>query len=78
MRAAVRMCGHCAQITAHTQQQRNHVGHALIAILTGGVWLLGWVVLAWKPLPWQCEECGRPRNAQLEAYERRAIAERSK
>ena len=54
------ICEYCGKSTLHTQASINHILHLILTILTGGVWLIVWILLALtSDDSWRCSECGK-------------------
>lgn len=55
-------CNRCQRNTGHTRANMNHAPHLLATLLTGGVWIIGWLLfgLFLKDKPWYCLGCGTP------------------
>lgn len=60
----MRSCTECGRSTRHLQQKPSRVRHAIVSLLTGGLWLPVWgaVELFGGKAP-QCTECGKTRGA---------------
>jgi hypothetical protein len=59
MKIARRKCRTCGQKTASMKPGINHVGHFIVTILTGGLWLPFWMLAAiGGGGPWRCQQCG--------------------
>src|SRR4051812_12838322 len=54
----------CGEITPHTQSTPNHPLHALLTVVTGGLWLVGWVVAVVTNDSAVCGRCGATRSAK--------------
>ena len=56
-------CSKCQKKTLHIEQKMNHILHLLLSIVTAGVWIIVWVILAIlhsnKP---QCTICGHNKG----------------
>ena len=53
-------CSGCQRQTMHlrTVDRPNHAAHALGTLLTGGLWLIPWVMMSTKTSDWRCSQCG--------------------
>lgn len=49
-------CPHCKVKTLHIQKTPNHLLHLILAIITGGLWIIIWIFQS-KEAP-QCTQCG--------------------
>src|SRR5262249_44327305 len=65
-------CPGCQQERAFRQHLPNHVMHALLTILLGGLWLPVWVLAAFYPGAYRCSACGakyvKPRRPWSPAF----------
>lgn len=41
-----RYCQYCKRQTQYERQGANHILHLILTVLTGGLWLLGWIAIA--------------------------------
>ncbi len=60
-------CPYCERNSAHLQQKPSHLLHLFLSIITVGVWLVVWLLLALfagKPV---CTVCGGNKKAALAA-----------
>lgn len=56
-------CSKCQKKTLHIEQKLNHILHLLLAIVTAGVWLIVWVLLAFlHDKKTQCTICGHNKG----------------
>lgn len=55
-------CQHCCRdvVFVRLNQEPNHRLHALLSLLTGGIWLPVWILTLYRAAgqPWECAECG--------------------
>src|SRR5262245_23874604 len=51
-------CHGCQQERAFRQHRPNHLMHAVLTILLGGLWLPVWALAAFYPGPYRCPACG--------------------
>ena len=59
---ASRKCRGCGQRTLHIKQQMVSEGMGcLLTVITGGLFLIVWVVLLLFDVlqPWRCQQCGK-------------------
>lgn len=61
MEEAFGYCLTCEHGVLLRRQRVNHPLHAVIAVLTAGIWLIGWAVNARRRAPWHCGTCGASR-----------------
>lgn len=54
MKQQIKFCNHFNQIT--TREEVNHILHAVLSLLTGGWWIIVWLILASKED--KCTKCG--------------------
>ena len=56
-------CGHCDRTVLFSRRLAlpDHRLHALLSLLTGGLWIVGWIVCVLRSAEpiWECQECGR-------------------
>lgn len=53
-----RLCSSCREQRLHIRQGVNHLLHLLLTLVTGGLWIVGWLIaLGLKP-GWRCSQCG--------------------
>ncbi|MHC4239959.1 MAG: hypothetical protein ACYSUC_09440 [Planctomycetota bacterium] len=43
---------------AEFEKGTNHVLHLLLTLVTGGLWLIVWILCAIKIGGWRCVQCG--------------------
>lgn len=56
-------CKQCRKNTLHLQPSTSHVLHLLLSVLTMGVWLVVWFLVAQNNKgQGQCTECGKRRG----------------
>lgn len=51
-------CEKCEKNVVVTRPGTNHILHLLLSLLTGGIWIIVWIICAIKIGDWQCRECG--------------------
>ena len=53
-------CPRCRRQHLFIKREINHLLHLVLAILTGGLWLVTWMVLCVGRVmrPWRCRRCG--------------------
>ena len=59
-----RSCASCQKITTQLAPKTSHLLHLILSILTGGIWLVVWAIVAFKnswSLP-TCTLCGTQTN----------------
>lgn len=52
-------CNHCKKQVVTKKKGCNHVLHAILSLITGGVWLIIWLLCAITWDDWYCTECGQ-------------------
>ena len=52
-----RYCPTCGENTKHVHNGPNHVLHLLMAIVTGGLWIVVWILLS-IGYKFVCDRCG--------------------
>lgn len=52
-----RYCPNCQSDVLAVSNSVNHVLHLLLSILTGGLWLLVWLLMAASVKDWRCSRC---------------------
>ncbi len=53
----MKYCGKCDKKTLNIQEVPNYLLHIVLSIITGGIWLIYWVLFISKKDP-QCTACG--------------------
>ena len=55
------ICKTCGKRTLHTKGSINHILHLLLSIITGGLWIIVWVIIAifFSDDTWRCTICGK-------------------
>lgn len=56
-------CHRCSVESSHTQKTPNHVAHLLLSLLTAGIWVVVWVLVAMSSARPVCSRCGEKRGA---------------
>lgn len=60
---AMHDCESCGRATRHLQEKPSRVRHAVVSLLTGGLWLPFWgAVEVFGGKGPQCTECGKKRG----------------
>lgn len=57
-REAKGYCETCKQQVLIRSRGTNHLLHLILTLLTGGLWLIVWVICAIPPKKWCCSQCG--------------------
>lgn len=52
-------CSHCDDQVKIERQTPNHILHLILSIVTGGLWVIAWVIIASDKKPWRCSRCGK-------------------
>lgn len=52
-------CAQCNTVTTHVTDEPNHLLHLIISIITGGAWVIVWVLLILFSDDPKCSVCGR-------------------
>ncbi len=56
-------CAQCDKPTMHLRDKTNHILHLILSLLTFGIWLFVWALVAWSnSMQSQCTVCGRTLN----------------
>ena len=60
-------CPRCGEARLFQREGTNHVLHLLLSVVTGGLWLVVWVVCGLSSKPWRCIACGTvPQDEGIE------------
>jgi hypothetical protein len=51
-------CGRCERLTLHNQTTPNHVAHLIGTLITAGLWIVIWLIVAVSKSPAKCVQCG--------------------
>ena len=51
-------CQNEGRDTLHIQETPNHLLHLILSILTGGIWIIVWLILMMTTDPATCTFCG--------------------
>lgn len=51
-------CQDCKQNALVRRRGTNHLLHLLLTIVTGGLWLIVWILAVPKFGGWRCSQCG--------------------
>ncbi len=51
-------CTHCRTMVLATGRRANHLLHLILTLVTGGLWILGWAIIALIPVSLRCRQCG--------------------
>ena len=51
-------CDNCSKDVLIRSSTPNHILHLLLSIVTGGLWLIVWLLLIVKVKEWRCTNCG--------------------
>ena len=51
-------CKRCQRDVLVRRKGTNHILHLLLTVLTGGLWLIVWILVSIKIGGWRCTYCG--------------------
>jgi hypothetical protein len=51
-------CQTCEKQVLIKRKGTNHLLHLLLTLLTGGFWIIVWILCAIKVDVWRCSQCG--------------------
>ena len=52
-------CSNCQKMTMHTRPETSHLLHLALTLVTAGVWIFVWPIIAWRNRRKnQCTVCG--------------------
>jgi len=51
-------CKTCQGNTLARRKGTNHILHLLLTLLTGGLWVIVWILTSVKIGGWRCTQCG--------------------
>ena len=54
-----KFCRHCQRPVLARKPAPSHLLHLVLAILTGGFWVIVWVWATIFQPPWRCSLCGK-------------------
>ncbi len=54
-------CSSCDRKTVHLRNRPNHILHLLLSIMTGGIWILVWLMANVFQRGPSCTECGKTK-----------------
>jgi hypothetical protein len=54
-------CRDCDKTQKVFRKTPNHILHLILSIVTGGLWLIVWLILMIRFGGWRCDECGSKR-----------------
>lgn len=52
-------CDHCNDNVKIQRKTPNHIFHFIMSILTCGIWLIVWALIASEKESWRCSRCGK-------------------
>jgi len=61
--------GYCKQCDAQRvvfRKGTSHILHLILSVLTGGIWLIVWLLLAVKIGGWRCQTCGSTKTRSVQ------------
>ncbi len=65
MSVSTGFCENCGKQVNLERRDCSHILHLIFTVLTGGLWIPVWIVMALATGPWRCRFCGlacRPGN----------------
>jgi len=56
-------CKKCKTNTLHKRPSPNHILHLILSIITGGIWIIMWCLIAFLTnfTPYTCNICGNKK-----------------
>lgn len=51
-------CERCQKQGVVFRKRPNHILHLILSVLTGGIWIIVWLLLSLKVGGWRCAACG--------------------
>ncbi len=61
-----RYCARCRAMVLASGRRANHLLHLILTLVTGGLWILGWAIVALIPVPLRCRQCGAALDERLD------------
>ena len=58
MQETQKRCDDCGRLVLARRPGPNHVFHLILTILTGGLWLIVWILSIPRMGGWRCSGCG--------------------
>jgi len=58
-------CKFCNKQVLIRRKGTNHLLHLILSILTGGLWIIVWIIAAMSKGDWRCSQCGRPVSKSM-------------
>ena len=55
---ARKYCKNCGMDVKATRERPHHLFHLFMSIITGGLWLIVWILAALLKDSWHCSACG--------------------
>jgi len=55
------MCATCNKQVMVRRKGTNHLLHLVLSVLTGGFWIIVWILASVKFGGWRCTQCGGTR-----------------
>jgi len=59
------MCATCNKQVMVRRKGTNHLLHLVLSVLTGGFWIIVWILASVKFGGWRCTQCGGTRISQV-------------
>ncbi len=59
----MKYCKACKSKTMHVQPSTSHILHLLLSIITSGIWIVIWIIIAMNnSSKAQCTQCGKDKG----------------
>ncbi len=58
-------CKNCGRQVVVFRKGTNHILHLLLTIVTGGIWLIVWILTGVKFGGWRCASCGSSKVSRV-------------
>ena len=53
-----KFCDRCEDYVLAVRKGPNHILHLILSIITGGLWIIIWILVSLKIGGWRCPNCG--------------------
>ena len=57
-----KFCDRCNEYVLAERNGPNHILHLLLSIITGGLWIIVWIMQSVQVGGWKCSKCGSSAN----------------